>query len=106
MIDPGGMFDVIQPDAIYKALYAVFTFKTLFWLAIGVTIGVGVGAIPGLTASTGIAIMLPLTFAMDMQSSLGLIIGLYKGAVYGGSISAITFATPGTPAAAATVYDG
>ncbi len=100
------MFDVIQPDAIYDAMYAVFTFNTLFWLAIGVTIGVGVGAIPGLSASTGIAIMLPLTFAMDMQSSLGLIIGLYKGAVYGGSISAITFATPGTPAAAATVYDG
>jgi len=75
-------------------------------MAIGVTIGVGVGAIPGLTAATGVAIMLPLTFTMDTASALGLLIGLYKGAVYGGSISAISFATPGTPEAAATIYDG
>ncbi|MFQ5894865.1 MAG: tripartite tricarboxylate transporter permease [Nitrospinota bacterium] len=97
---------MFQPEAFAEALSLVFTFRTLYWLAVGVTIGVGVGAIPGLTASTGIALMLPLTFQMDTASALGLLIGLYKGAVYGGSISAISFATPGTPEAAATVYDG
>ena len=47
MIDPGGMFDVIQPDAIYDAMWAVFTFKTLFWLSIGVTIAWAWAQSPG-----------------------------------------------------------
>jgi putative tricarboxylic transport membrane protein len=93
-------------EAFYEALALVFTFKTMMWLAIGIFIGVGVGAMPGLSASTGVALMLPLTFTLGQASALGLLIGLYKGAVYGGSISAISFATPGTSEAAATVFDG
>lgn len=97
---------MIDFEALNQAISMVFTFNTLIWLAIGVTIGVGVGAMPGLTATTGIALMLPLTFSMDQAAALGLLIGLYKGAIYGGSISAISFATPGTSEAAATVFDG
>ena len=97
---------MFYPDALLEALILVFTWKTMLWIAIGVALGVGVGAIPGLTATGGVALVLPLTFAMDTAGALGLLIGLYKGAVYGGSISAITFATPGTPEAAATVWDG
>lgn len=96
----------MQIDAFYDALALVFTFKTMMWLVIGVFLGVGLGAIPGLTASTGIALMLPLSFTLDITGALGLLIGLYKGAVFGGSISAISFATPGAPDSAATVYDG
>jgi putative tricarboxylic transport membrane protein len=97
---------LFHPDALLEALTLVFTWKTMLWLAIGVAIGVGAGAIPGLTATGGVALVLPLTFAMDTAGALGLLIGLYKGAIYGGSISAISFATPGTPEAAATVWDG
>ncbi len=97
---------MVNVDALYEAIALVFTFNTMMWLAIGVTIGVGVGAMPGLTATTGVALMLPLTFTMDQAAALGLLIGLYKGAIYGGSISAISFATPGTSEAAATVFDG
>jgi len=97
---------MVNVDALYEALALVFSIKTLLWLAVGVFIGVGVGAMPGLTATTGVALMLPLTFTMGQAASLGLLIGLYKGAVYGGSISAISFATPGTSEAAATVFDG
>jgi putative tricarboxylic transport membrane protein len=93
-------------DALYEALYLVFTVETFFWLCAGVFLGVGLGAIPGLTASTGIALVLPLSFMLDITGTLGLLIGLYKGAVFGGSISAISFATPGTPDSAATVFDG
>jgi putative tricarboxylic transport membrane protein len=93
-------------DAFYDALAMVFTAEALFWLVTGVALGVGLGAIPGLTASTGIALMLPLSFMLDITGALGLLIGLYKGAVFGGSISAISFATPGAPDSAATVYDG
>ena len=97
---------MFYPDALLEALILVFTWKTMLWIAIGVAIGVGAGSMPGLTATGGVALVLPLTFAMDTAGALGLLIGLYKGAVYGGSISAITFATPGTPEAAATVWDG
>lgn len=97
---------MLNVDALYEAINLVFSFNTLMWLAIGVFIGVGVGAMPGLTATTGVALMLPLTFTMDQAAALGLLIGLYKGAIYGGSISAISFATPGTSEAAATVFDG
>ncbi len=97
---------MLHVDALYEAISLVFTFNTLLWLAVGVFIGVGVGAIPGLTATTGVALMLPLTFTLNQAAALGLLIGLYKGAVYGGSISAISFATPGTSEAAATVFDG
>ncbi|NQU02644.1 MAG: tripartite tricarboxylate transporter permease [Syntrophaceae bacterium] len=97
---------MIHPEAILEAFSMVCSLKVLYWLVIGVVIGVGVGAMPGLTASTGVAIMLPLTFTMNLAPALGLLIGLYKGAVYGGSISAIAFAVPGTPEAAATIYDG
>ena len=97
---------MINFEALAEAITLVFSFKTMMWLAIGVFVGVGVGASPGLTATTGVALMLPLTFTMDQASALGLLIGLYKGAIYGGSISAISFATPGTSEAAATVFDG
>ncbi|MBW1698928.1 MAG: tripartite tricarboxylate transporter permease [Deltaproteobacteria bacterium] len=97
---------LFNPEAIVQAFDMVFTLKCLYWLIVGVVIGVGVGAMPGLTASTGVALMIPLTFTMSTANALALLIGLYKGAVYGGSISAISFATPGTPEAAATIYDG
>lgn len=97
---------MFQPDAIFEAIQLVFTLETMLWLALGVLVGVGLGAIPGLTSSTGLALMLPLTFTLDTAGALGLLIGLYKGATFGGSISAISFATPGTPDSAATVFDG
>lgn len=97
---------MLDIDALHMAIGMVFQLDTILWLAVGVTIGVGVGAMPGLTATTGVALMLPLTFTMQPAAALGLLIGLYKGAIYGGSISAISFATPGTSEAAATVFDG
>lgn len=97
---------VFQPEVFWEAVVSVFSINTFFWIAVGVTIGVGIGAIPGLSASTGVALMLPLTLQMDVAPALGLLIGIYKGSEFGGSISAISFSIPGTPAAAATVYDG
>ncbi|MBK5926741.1 tripartite tricarboxylate transporter permease [Rhodobaculum claviforme] len=86
---------------------------TLFWgldnvLAIsgGVLLGVVVGAIPGLTATMAVALALPLTFAMAPVTAILLLVGVYKGGVFGGSITAILLRAPGTPAAAATLLDG
>lgn len=72
----------------------------------GVVVGVLVGAIPGMGAAMAVAIGLPFTFRMEPITGILMLTGIYKGAYYGGSISAILIKTPGTPAAAATVLDG
>lgn len=72
----------------------------------GVTIGVIIGVIPGLGPAIAIALAIPLTYEMGPLVAISLMLGIYKGGTYGGSISAILINTPGTPAAAATVLDG
>ena len=84
----------------------VFQFYTFLYIIIGVAAGIAIGCLPGLTATMGVALVLPLTFGMDAAPGMLLLIGVYVGAIYGGSISAILIRTPGTPAAAATVLDG
>jgi hypothetical protein len=72
----------------------------------GLALGVVVGAIPGLTATMTIAILMPFTFFLPPAVAIGFLLGIYKGAVYGGSIPAVLINTPGTAAAAATCLDG
>ncbi|MFM1651731.1 tripartite tricarboxylate transporter permease [Brevibacillus sp. B_LB10_24] len=78
----------------------------LVMAVLGVIIGIVVGALPGLTATMGVALVLPMTFGMEPVAGLLLLSGVYFGGVYGGSITAILLNTPGTPAAAATALDG
>lgn len=73
---------------------------------IGTLGGVLLGAIPGMTATMGVALLIPFSFGMDLIPSIGLLLGIYCGGMYGGSISAILIHAPGTPAAAATLLDG
>ena len=93
-------------DALVEAFNLVFTVQVLLWLIVGLIIGIAVGAMPGLTAGTAMAVALPLTLLLPIAPALGLLIGIYKGGIYGGSITAILFAIPGTSVSAATVYDG
>lgn len=93
-------------ELLGQGLAAVMDFKILFMIASGVAAGIAIGALPGLTATMGVALLLPLTFGMDASSGILLLLGIYAGAIYGGSISAILLKTPGTPAAAATALDG
>lgn len=72
----------------------------------GVAIGIVFGAVPGMTATMGVAIFLPFTFGMNPVTAFALLLGIYVGGTYGGSITAILIRTPGSPAAAATVLDG
>lgn len=80
--------------------------KCLLLMLIAVACGIVIGALPGLTATMGVALMTPFTYGMDMEYGLPMLLAIYCSAVYGGSISAILLNTPGTPAAAATVLDG
>ncbi|MBM3844524.1 MAG: C4-dicarboxylate ABC transporter permease [Verrucomicrobia bacterium] len=78
------------------------------WLALlaGVLGGLFVGAMPGLSATMGVALLVPFTFGLPIMPALALLIGVYCGAIYGGTITAVLVRTPGTPASAATIFDG
>ena len=84
----------------------VLSFQNLFLVIFGVFLGTVVGAIPGLTATLAISLLIPLTFGMDAVPALVLLLGIYCGGIYGGSITAILINAPGTPGAAATLLDG
>lgn len=84
----------------------IFDPVTLFTIFAGVAMGISIGAMPGLTSTMGIALLMPLTFSMEPHIGLMLLIGMFCGAIYGGSITAILINTPGTPSAAATLLDG
>jgi putative tricarboxylic transport membrane protein len=93
-------------DAVLTGLTGVMSPLNLLLIAGGTAIGIFVGAMPGLSATMAIALLLPLTFPLPPASGLSMLASLYMGAMYGGSIAAILLRTPGTPAAAATVLDG
>ena len=78
----------------------------LLAVLLGTAIGIIIGALPGLGSVLAITMALPLTFVLAKEASISLILGLYCGSVYGGSISAILINTPGTPQSAATIFDG
>jgi putative tricarboxylic transport membrane protein len=85
---------------------AIFIIPHLLMMIVGVAVGIIIGALPGLNVIFAIAVLLPFTFGLESLSGMYLLLGAYCGATYGGSISAILINTPGTPAAAATLFDG
>ncbi len=93
-------------EDISVGLQLVATIDNLFAILGGVTIGIIVGALPGMSGTMGVALALPFTFYMQPVTAILLLLGLYKGAVYGGSISAILINTPGMASSACTALDG
>lgn len=87
------VMELVQPAALMSLIF-------------GTVAGILIGAIPGLSVTMAIALLIPVTFTMDTVPGLVLLISVYVAGVYGGSISAILLRTPGTPAAAATAIDG
>lgn len=76
------------------------------YVCIGLVLGVFVGAIPGLSATMAVTVLLPIAFYLPPHVGIPFLIAITKGAFYAGSIPAILICTPGTGAAAATVIDG
>nr|WP_319512742.1 tripartite tricarboxylate transporter permease [uncultured Cohaesibacter sp.] len=87
-------------------LAPLLDFEVLWTIALGTLGGLVIGALPGLTATMGVALLIPLTFSMTPVMGLNMLIGIYIGGIYGGCVSSILLRTPGTPASAATVLDG
>lgn len=90
----------------FENFLAALTPINLGFALIGVVAGTVIGAIPGLTATMAVAVLVPLTFTLNPASALILLGAIYTGAIYGGAYSAILLNTPGTPSAIATTFDG
>lgn len=91
---------------MFDAVHELMTFQTVIALVIGICGGTMIGCLPGLSASMGVALLLPLTYSMKPVPAMVMLTAIYTCAIYGGSISAILIHTPGTPSSAATVLDG
>ena len=91
---------------LVDALVSIFKFQSLLTILIGTVAGMVFGALPGFSAVMGVAVLIPITFGMDPAIGLILLGGVYCGAIYGGSISAVLLKTPGTDANALTAIDG
>lgn len=78
----------------------------LLLIVVGVTLGLFIGAMPGLGSVNGVAILLPITFLVPPASAIIFLAAIYYGAMYGGAISSITLGIPGASTAVATTFDG
>ena len=95
-----------MPGDILQGFLQAVQPSSLSATALGSLLGIVIGMIPGMTISSGIIILLPLTFVLDPDISIALLLGLSVGGMLGGSFSAILLNIPGTPSAAATALDG
>ena len=84
----GGFLFILNPASLAAAF-------------VGLLAGVAVGALPGLTATMAVAVLSPFTFFMRPEIGIPFLLAVFKAAIYGGSIPAVTINTPGTAAAAA-----
>jgi putative tricarboxylic transport membrane protein len=93
-------------EVLLAAGSLAFSVDTLSMIVVGLIIGIVIGAVPGLNVPLAVAIALPVTFNLTPLAGIAMLVGIYKGGTYGGSLSAILINVPGTPAAAATALDG
>ena len=97
---------MVDLHLLFQGFATVFSGHNFLALVLGSFCGIMVGCMPGLTATMTIALMIPFTFGMNPFTGIVMLLGIYTGAIYGGGIASILIKTPGTPAAAATVFDG
>ena len=93
-------------DLLPEAMALIFTVEGLLVLTFGTMLGIVLGALPGIGSTVAVAMILPFTLTMSQAPAILLLLAIYAGSVYGGSISAILINTPGTPQSAATCFDG
>ena len=87
-------------------LGSAFQPEMLIAVFLGVVGGVVIGALPGLTSTMGVALLIPVTFSLPPQVGLAMLGGIYCASTYSGAISAILLNIPGTSASVATMLDG
>jgi putative tricarboxylic transport membrane protein len=93
-------------EAVIKAFGHILTLKVLLMILAGLFGGLVSGALPGLTATMAVALLVPFTFSMDPTEGLIVLGAIYMACIYGGAFSAILVNTPGTPSSIGTTFDG
>jgi len=93
-------------DYIILGLHNLFTIQNLLLVLAGTVAGMIVGALPGLTATMAVALLVPFTYTMSPIAGLVTLGAIYMGCIYGGAFSAILINTPGTPSSIGTTFDG
>jgi len=96
-----------QFGVFFSAIFSIVTNPVQMLILFGSTLlGIVFGALPGLTATLGVALLTTLTYGLPLQSAMIALMGMYVGAIYGGSYGSIMINIPGTAAAAATALEG
>ena len=93
-------------DNLILGFQTALTLENVLWCAVGVVLGTVIGLLPGLGSTTGVAVLLPLTFVMEPVTALIMLAGIYYGAQYGGTITSVLISTPGEAASVVTTLDG
>ncbi|KIQ02159.1 MULTISPECIES: tripartite tricarboxylate transporter permease [Pseudomonas] len=93
-------------DTFSYLLMAWMDPNLLMLTALGTFAGIYIGAIPGLSVTMAVSILVSFTFSWDVNDALALIVGIFIGGVYGGARSAILLNIPGGPSSVATSFDG
>lgn len=91
---------------LWGEIFSTFSPMSIVWVTAGVIWGIFGGALPGVTASLAMSLIMPFTIALEPVNAFMLLAATYVGAEYGGSIPAILLGVPGTPANAPTALDG
>ncbi|MBI1743990.1 tripartite tricarboxylate transporter permease [Candidatus Acetothermia bacterium] len=91
---------------LFHGFSIAFSFWNIVWAASGVILGIIIGVLPGLGGTSGVAILMPLTFTIPPTSGIIFLSSIYWGALFGGSITSILFNIPGEPWSVATMFDG
>lgn len=87
-------------------LQEIFTLQHVLMMNVGMFIGIIIGAMPGLSVTFAVTVLMTFTFHMESLSAMYMLLGAYCGGIYGGSITAILLKTPGTPNAICTAIEG
>lgn len=80
--------------------------QNLLFIMIGLIFGIFIGSLPGMTATMGVAVMVPFSYYLEPDTAMLLMSGVFCGAIFGGSISAVLLGIPGTPASVPTAWEG
>jgi len=93
-------------DALFQGINVAIAWPTIGFMVLGLLLGTVLGGLPGIGSPVAMAIILPLTLPLNSVAAIILLVSIYSGAMYGGSVSAILINAPGTESAAATTLDG
>ncbi|MBR6526941.1 MAG: tripartite tricarboxylate transporter permease [Lachnospiraceae bacterium] len=93
-------------ELLMEAFMGLLKPSIFFYMGVGVLLGTLIGALPGLSATMGVALITPITFWLDKADGFAMLMGLWNAAIFAGGITAILINTPGTPASITQAWDG